>query len=55
MVAKGLLDTLRAVGDSDEQTSLVLSSMVKLSEDSGELIFIRLNVISRFTRQTLIN
>ena len=35
MVARGLLDTLRAVGDSDEQTTAVLTNMVKLSEDSG--------------------
>ena len=36
MVAKGLLDTLRAVGDSEEQTTAVLTAMVKLSEDTGK-------------------
>lgn len=39
MVAKGLLDTLRAVGDSEEQTTAVLTAMMKLSEDSGKISF----------------
>ncbi|XP_052816224.1 serine/threonine-protein phosphatase 4 regulatory subunit 1-like isoform X2 [Mya arenaria] len=38
MVAKGLLDTLRAVGDSEEQTTAVLTAMVKLSEDSDPIV-----------------
>ncbi|XP_045192061.2 serine/threonine-protein phosphatase 4 regulatory subunit 1-like isoform X1 [Mercenaria mercenaria] len=38
MVARGLLDTLRAVGDSEEQTTAVLTAMVKLSEDSDPIV-----------------
>ncbi|KAL4234722.1 Serine/threonine-protein phosphatase 4 regulatory subunit 1 [Mactra antiquata] len=38
MVAKGLLDTLRAVGDSEEQTTAVLEAMVKLSEDLDPIV-----------------
>ncbi|KAL3859973.1 hypothetical protein ACJMK2_010151 [Sinanodonta woodiana] len=38
MVARGLLDTLRAVGDSEEQTSAVLSAMVRLSQDSDPIV-----------------
>ncbi|KAK3581114.1 hypothetical protein CHS0354_033907 [Potamilus streckersoni] len=38
MVARGLLDTLRAVGDFEEQTSAVLSAMVRLSQDSDPIV-----------------
>ena len=41
MVARGLLDTLRAVGDDDEQTTAVLTNMVKLSEDSGMYVLFK--------------
>ena len=39
MVARGLLDTLRAVGDTDEDCSAVLSAMVRISEDNGRSLF----------------
>ncbi|XP_067652589.1 serine/threonine-protein phosphatase 4 regulatory subunit 1-like isoform X1 [Haliotis asinina] len=34
MVARGLLDTLRAVGTNEEEAQAVLKAMVKISEDS---------------------
>lgn len=36
MVARGLLDTLRAVEEAEEDCTSVLKAMVKLSEDSGK-------------------
>lgn len=37
MVARGMLDTIRAVEDEEEDCTPVLEAMVKLSEDSGML------------------
>ena len=37
MVARGLLDTLRAVEEMDEEVFPVFNAMVKLSQDSGKL------------------
>ena len=48
MVARGLLDTLRAVGDSEEQTTAVLTNMVRLSEDSGNTVFVKYFVFVDF-------
>lgn len=35
MVARGMLDTIRAVEEEEEDCTPVLEAMVKLSEDSG--------------------
>ena len=40
MVARGLLDTLRAVEDKQDDCTSVLNAMLRLSEDSGENIFL---------------
>lgn len=36
MVARGLLDTLRAVEEMEEDVFQVFNAMVKLSQDSGQ-------------------
>lgn len=36
MVARGLLDTLRAVEEMEEDAFPVFNAMVKLSQDSGQ-------------------
>ncbi len=35
MVARGLLETIRSVGDNTEDATTVLTAMVKLAEDPG--------------------
>lgn len=40
MVARSLLDTLRSIGDCEEDCHTVLKSMVRMSEDGGrQLLF----------------
>ena len=41
MVARGLLDTLRAVEEAEEEDAVaVLNAMVRLSEDSGKVLWL---------------
>ena len=36
MVARSLLETIRSVGDNEEDANTVLKAMVKLAQDPGE-------------------
>ena len=36
MVARGLLETIRSVGDNKEDAETVLKAMVRLAEDPGQ-------------------
>ena len=35
MVARSLLETIRVVGENEEEATMVLKAMVKLSDDTG--------------------
>ena len=39
MVARSLLETIRSVGDNEDDANTVLKAMVKLAQDPGEMSY----------------